>query len=57
MTKITNKKVYARWGGFKSLTAALNDTYVEYQMLLACNPFKYRAPHALRPTQPRKRFI
>jgi hypothetical protein len=60
MTKITSRKtrfLFARPTGQGNKRAVtLNDTFVEHLAMLGAGVFRYRAPHAPRPTQPRKRF-
>lgn len=49
MTKITNKMRNKRFNTLSKAGAA-------HGMLLEGTPFMYRAPHANRPTAPRKMF-
>lgn len=60
MTKITTRKtrfLFARPTGKGNQRAVtLNNTYVQHLALLGSAPMVYRAAHANRPTQPRKRY-
>ncbi len=58
MSKITNRMAYKRFAKKgRTMLQVMNSTFLEHSFLLDGAPFRYRAPHANRPTSPRKRFI